>query len=344
MKVSDDNFGRGYAGRTFIAADRPQQVPQIIAALRARDAGKPPSRQVIGSISSILDAIPTDQEAKLELLDQIRTMIDKNADALSDQDRADIAELRPPDRLHAITRESLPEQIRDKPEVTEADGRIGLMLSIHSANRIDEWNGHDLVEFASAVRRLELADGETVTTSGASVIFADILGAIEHDGSIVTAVAGIGLIIMVLGLVGWNRRAGAVLAATVGGALFMVALCALLELKVNFLDFIALPITLGIGIDYAINVAHRYLHADTPDVATTLRTSGSAVFVCSLTTMIGYGSLLVSENLAIRGFGAASLLGEVTTVLTALVLVPALLGLGLPRRRSRVPTAVVRAP
>ena len=346
MKVSDDHFGRGYAGRTFIAADRPQQVPQIIAALRARDAGKPPSQQVIGSISSILDAIPPDQEAKLELLGEIRTMIDKNADSLDDKDRADIADLRPPDRLHAITRESLPKQIRDRPEVTEADGRIGLMLSIHSANRIDEWNGHDLVEFATAVRRLELADGETVTTSGASVIFADILGAIEHDGPIVTGVAGIGLVIMVLALVGWNRRAFAVLAATVGGALFMVGLCALLDLKVNFLDFIALPITLGIGIDYAINVAHRYLGADTPDVATTLRTSGSAVFVCSLTTMIGYGSLLVSENLAIRGFGAASLLGEVTAVLTALVLVPALLGLGLGggQRRSRVPTAVVRAP
>ena len=49
------------------------------------------------------------------------------------------------------------------------------------------------------------------------------------------------------------------------------------------------------------------------------------MFVCSLTTMIGYGSLLVSENLAIRGFGTASLLGEVACVLTALVLVPALL-------------------
>ncbi len=357
MKVSDDNFGRGYAGRTFIAADRPEQIPQIIAALRARDAGKPPSQQVIGSISSILDAIPPEQEAKLELLGEIRTMLDKNLDALDgrdpagsnaegrcgrddEKDRADLADLRPPDYLRAITRESLPKEIRDKPEVTEADGRIGLMLSIHSANRIDEWNGHDLIEFSSAVRRLDLADGETVTTSGASVIFADIIAAIEHDGPIVTAVAAIGIVVMVLGLVGWNRRAGAVLVATIAGALFMVALCALLDLKVNFLDFIALPITLGIGIDYAINVAHRYLHADTPDVATTLRTSGSAVFVCSMTTMIGYGSLLVSDNLAIRGFGAASLLGEVTCVLTALVLVPALLGLG--RRRDSVPIAVAR--
>ena len=96
----------------------------------------------------------------------------------------------------------------------------------------------------------------------------------------------------------------------------------------NFLDFVALPITLGLGIDYAINVAHRHDTEELPDPITTLRTSGSAVFVCSLTTMIGYGSLLVSANLAIRGFGTASLIGEVTTVLTALVVVPALLAVG----------------
>jgi hypothetical protein len=106
----------------------------------------------------------------------------------------------------------------------------------------------------------------------------------------------------------------------------MVAVCAVLGLKVNFLDFVALPITLGIGIDYAIHVAHRHDHE--PDPITTLRTSGSAVLVCSLTTTIGYGSLLVSENLAIRGFGLASLIGEVACVVTALVLVPALLALG----------------
>jgi predicted RND superfamily exporter protein len=135
---------------------------------------------------------------------------------------------------------------------------------------------------------------------------------------------------MLLVVVGRNRRALAVLAATMSGSLLMVASCALLGLKVNFLDFVALPITLGLGVDYAINVAHRHDHEADP--IRTLRTSGSAVFVCSLTTMIGYGSLLVSDNLAIKGFGTASLIGEITCVLTALVLVPALLALR-PRHR-----------
>ena len=124
---------------------------------------------------------------------------------------------------------------------------------------------------------------------------------------------------MVVLLVGRNRRAVAVLVATGAGSLLMVATCALLGLKVNFLDFVALPITLGLGVDYAINIAHRHDHGDDRDPLATLRTSGSAVFICSLTTMIGYGSLLISENLAIRGFGLASLIGEVACVLTALV-------------------------
>ncbi len=326
MKVSDDNFGRGYAGRTFIAADKPEQVPQIVEAIHKRDAAKPKDQQTIGSVSSILDAVPPDQDKKLEVLAQIRDMLDDDAlDALDDKQRTELQELKPPEDLKKITIDSLPPSIKDKPEVTELDGRVGLMLSIHSANQIDEWNGHDLVRFSDAVREVDLPSGEKITTSGSSVIFADILDKIEADGPRVTAVAGIGLVIMVLLTVGRNRRAAAVLVATVAGSLLMVAICALLQLKVNFLDFVALPITLGLGIDYAINVAHRQAEEEVPDPIMTLRTSGSAVFVCSLTTMIGYGSLLVSENLAIRGFGTASLIGEIACVLTALVLVPALL-------------------
>ncbi len=342
MQLSDDTFGRGYAGNTFIAADRADQVPQIVAALKARDDGKPPALQTIGSVRSILDAVPPQQREKLAVLAEIRTLLDDDAlAALDDKERNELAELRPPAQLQAITPEMLPPSLKDKPEVTEADGRVGLMISIHSDSKLNEWNGHDLIRFASAVRRLDLPDGSTVTTSGASVIFADIIESIERDGPIVTGVAAIGLVIMVLLLVGRNRRAVAVLAATIAGSLLMVATCALLGLKVNFLDFVALPIALGLGIDYAINVAHRYDHDEVPDPITTLRTSGSAVFVCSLTTMIGYGSLLVSENLAIRGFGTASLIGEITCVLTALVLVPALLAVG--PRRERVPSSEVAA-
>ncbi|HEX5063747.1 MAG TPA: MMPL family transporter [Kofleriaceae bacterium] len=326
MKISDEAFGRGYSGRTYIAADRLDQVPMIIDALRTLDTGKPEAQRTIGAIESVLTFVPQDQDKRIAVLDEIRSLIDGAFDAMDDKERAELGELRPPEGLHPFTANELPPTLRDK--LTEKDGRIGYLIAIRPAPLLDEWNGKDLIRFASAVRELHLRDNETVTTSGSSVIFADIVESIERDGPLVTGVALLGLIVMVVLLVGRNRRAVAVLVGTVGGSLLMIAVCALLDLKVNFLDFVALPITLGLGIDYAINVAHRHDTEELPDPITTLKTSGSAVFVCSLTTMIGYGSLLVSANLAIRGFGTASLIGEVTTVMTALVVVPALLAVG----------------
>lgn len=319
MQVSDKRFGRGISGRTYIAADRLEQVPLILEALKKIPA--------IGAVDALPFYVPADQDQRLAVLQDIRGLLDQALEDLDEKDRAELAELRPPDDLKTFTAIDLPASLRDK--FTEKDiTRVGYLIAVRPSEQLDEWRGQDLLTFANAVREVRLADGETVTTSGASVIFADIIASIERDGPVVTAVALIGLIIMVLLLVGRNLRAVAVIVATTGGSLLMIAVCALIDIKVNFLDFIALPITLGLGIDYAINVAHRHDEEDIPDPITTLRTSGSAVLICSMTTMIGYGSLLVSENLAIRGFGTASLIGEVTTVMTALVLVPALLTIG----------------
>jgi hypothetical protein len=326
MSVSDATFGRGYAGRTIIAADSRDQVPKIVEALQTADKDKPAAQHTFGQIDSIEMFVPDDEPKRIAALDEIRTLLDDPAiDNLDPAQKRDLLKLRPPDHIDPITVDNLPPSLRDR--FVEKDGRVGYLISIRPANKLDEWNGHDLIRFANAVRVIHLSGGGTVTTSGSSVIFADIVDSIAHDGPKVTLVAGALLVVMVLVLVGPNRRGGAVLAATATGSLLMIAACALLDLKVSFLDFIALPITLGLGIDYAINIAHRQAGTRTPDPRETLRTSGSAVFICSLTTIIGYGSLLVSQNLAIRGFGTASLIGEITCVLSALVLVPALLAL-----------------
>jgi uncharacterized protein len=336
MQISDRTFGRGISGRTYIAAERLDQVPRIVDTLRAIDEGKPPSQQTIGVIESIETFVPPQQAERIAVLAELRELLDVALDELPDDalgdERRDLAELRPPDDLAPFTAADLPESVRDR--LSEKDGRLGYLIAIRPALLLDEWNGRDLIRFASAVRELHLPGGETVTTSGSSVIFADIVAAIAGDGLRVTLVALFGLVFMVVLLVGRNMRSLAVMAATIGGTLLMIAVCALIGIKVNFLDFVALPITLGLGVDYAINVAHRHDSEALPDPITTLRTSGSAVFVCSLTTVIGYGSLLVSDNLAIRGFGTAALIGEITTVLTALVLVPALLVV-VRRRRVR---------
>ncbi|MCE9580823.1 MAG: MMPL family transporter [Deltaproteobacteria bacterium] len=333
LQLSDKTFGRGIAGQTYVAADSIEQVPLIVAALRKVDEGVAEEHRTIGTIRSYLDVVPPDQDQKLAILADIRALLDDPAlEELTADERARIDELRPPDGLTATTLATLPEEIAVK--LRERDGRVGNLIGVRPDRHLNEWNGHDLIRFATAVRTIQLSDGETITTSGPDMIFADIVGAIRADGGIVTLIASIGLILMVLLIVGRNLRAFAVLTATALGSLGLVAVCDLAGIKVNFLDFVALPITLGLGVDYAINMAHRHDHGEDRSARATLMSSGSAVFVCSLTTIIGYGSLLVSDNLAIRGFGVASLIGEVMCLSTALIVVPAILSLG-HRRQDR---------
>ena len=68
-----------------------------------------------------------------------------------------------------------------------------------------------------------------------------------------------------------------------------------------------------------------------------LTATGPAVALCSFTTVVGYASLLFSENQGIRSFGLSALIGELTCVFAALILAPALLDLRFSRFRTARP-------
>ena len=116
------------------------------------------------------------------------------------------------------------------------------------------------------------------------------------------------------------------------GVVWLGGAVGVLKLKINFMNFVALPITLGVGVDYAANIWAR-LRENRDQVIAVIADTGSAVTLCSMTTIIGYSSLLLSHNRALRSFGLFADLGEVCCLVAALVALPALVQLG--RRRAR---------
>jgi predicted RND superfamily exporter protein len=97
------------------------------------------------------------------------------------------------------------------------------------------------------------------------------------------------------------------------------------DIKINFLNFVALPITFGIGVDYGVNVFQRYREEGSGSIINVVRNTGGAVALASLTTIIGYGSLLIAGNQAFVSFGLLAVLGELTCVFAAVVTLPAFL-------------------
>jgi hypothetical protein len=115
-----------------------------------------------------------------------------------------------------------------------------------------------------------------------------------------------------------------VLLSLVVGVIWMGGAGAALGLRLNFLNFVVLPVTLGIGVDYAVNVFARLEKERPENYPRALAETGSAVMLCSSTTIIGYSSLLIASNGALRSFGKLADLGEIGCLLSALLLVPAI--------------------
>ena len=138
-----------------------------------------------------------------------------------------------------------------------------------------------------------------------------------------TLLAFLGVVLVVLALFRLRRTSFYVLGSLVVGVLWLLGATMALGVKINFANFIAFPITFGIGVDYAVNVMSRY--EQDGDIARRGEHTGGAVALCSLTTIIGYSSLLLAENRALFLFGLFAVLGEIACLTTAIIVLPALL-------------------
>src|SRR5262249_40112168 len=154
-----------------------------------------------------------------------------------------------------------------------------------------------------------------------------MIRSIVHDAPRATLASAAGVVLLVLLLSRGQRGALLVIGVLAVGLLWMIGAAAALDLRINFLNFVAIPITLGIGVDYGINIYMRHRLEGPGRLRAAVRATGGAVALCSATTIIGYGTLLVADNRGLRSFGALAIIGELTCLAAALLILPALLAL-----------------
>ncbi len=183
----------------------------------------------------------------------------------------------------------------------------------------------ELMVFVSTLRNI--ADTVTPGTpvAGQLPISADMIESIKVDGPRATLFAFLAVILLVTILFRRPLLIGQVLLALFLGVIWLTAIVFLIDLKINFMNFIALPITFGIGVDYGVNIFSRYRLEGKGQIVNVVRNTGGAVALCSATTVIGYGSLLLAGNQAFVSFGLLSVLGELTCSVAAIIALPAML-------------------
>lgn len=312
-----------------LAVDRLDQVEPLVEELKRRRDAAPPGAKPFGRVVSILDLVPLDQHERIALAREVVQLIReaRTRDAVDDDLWAEVSPLLP--------REVGPVRVEDVPSgvawlFDESDGTRGRLVYLVPTPGSSLNDARYLLRWADSFRRIDLPDGSVVHGSGPPVIFADVLNSTRAQAPRAVLASFGGTLLFIL-LAFRLRRAGwFALASVTAGAALLLGVFWATGVRINFLNFMALPITIGVGADYAVNVMRRLDLESGGDPERAFVRTGGAVVLCSLTTMLGYGALLTSLNGAVRSFGFAAAVGEVTMILCAVFLLPAWLCLRRP--------------
>jgi predicted RND superfamily exporter protein len=320
--VVNEVLGGGH-GAMIVLTDTPEEAKELSDKLLARWDAAPEDQKPFVAVHSLWNFVPADQEAKLPTLLALAERLERAHERgfVSEKDWKDLAPMMPPPDLKPFGLADLPASLAST--FSENDGTRGTVVLIEpEANSGDDL--HYLLRYSDSFRETKLDSGKVVRGSGRAIVFSDILRAVVLDIPKAVALS----LAMTLVAVFLTFRRGAysasVLLALLMGTGGIGAFLYFSGVKLNFLNFAALPITFGIGVDYAINVIQRYRDDGGKDILSALRTTGGAVVLCSLTTTLGYVALIGSHNRAIRSMGVIAVVGEVSCLLTAMLALPAL--------------------
>jgi hopanoid biosynthesis associated RND transporter like protein HpnN len=111
------------------------------------------------------------------------------------------------------------------------------------------------------------------------------------------------------------------------GLLLALGILGLSGLALNPANIIALPLVLGVGVDNGVHLLHDYLIRRREGLRTVSYPIARGVLVKGLTTMIGFGTLMISSQRGLAGLGLCLTLGVGCCLSASLVFLPAVLRL-----------------
>ncbi|MFN7145203.1 MAG: MMPL family transporter, partial [Myxococcota bacterium] len=282
----------------------------------------------IATVLSIRTVIPRDQAEKIALLEEIVGFgKEPNAAYLPAQVRENIARVANVP-LVPVTPADLPVAVR---HVLGANGEQHRLLLLPSGNM---WDMREAAALAEAVER-ELPGQEV---AGEYLTLGVLYELMQRDAPIIGGIAfGLVVLFTLLDLRSLRATAGAI-AVLVAGVAWWGALLVSSGIKISIVNFVGIPIVLGIGIDVMIHLIHRLKQEGPGRIQKTLSTTGWASALGTSTTVVAFAALSLASSQGIRSLGLLVLLGEMAVTVAGFVLVP--LGFATAwRLQGRHPTA-----
>jgi predicted RND superfamily exporter protein len=98
------------------------------------------------------------------------------------------------------------------------------------------------------------------------------------------------------------------------------------ELSLNYINLMIFPILMGSAVDYGIYMVFDQYSGRFSDTAHVVEETGHSLVLCCVTTLGGYGSMIVGSNSGLTSFGWTAILGYTGALFAAVVMLPAMFG------------------
>ncbi len=278
--------------------------------LQARmDRGDLPEIQ---RLLSELTLIPLDQERRLAILREISEM------ARSDQARFLPAQVRA--NLDRIAHTDLrPLTVRDLPPALQA-----LLGSTRGGSRLLLVPSGNMWDLRQTAHLLEVVQRELPGLEVASQYLAlgRLYQIVRGDAPRVVAAAIVLVILATLVDVRRPVQAVGTVLVLLSGMVWAGAAMAGLRIKLSIVNFVGIPILLGIGVDVVIHLLHRIREEGPGRIRKAIATTGWAAGLSALTTVLSFASLAFASSRGIRSLGLLVLVGLTLVTLAAFSMLP----------------------
>lgn len=115
------------------------------------------------------------------------------------------------------------------------------------------------------------------------------------------------------------------------GLVVTLGVLSICGIPLNPANLIILPLVLGIGVDNGVHILHDF-HAKPNQIYTLSASTVNAIVLCSSTTMVGFGSMMIAAHQGMYSLGVVLTIGVGACMIIALVTLPAMLAI-LSRRQ-----------
>jgi len=222
--------------------------------------------------------------------------------------------------------EDMPAPLHRQAVGGEGEQRV-LLLQVYPKGNI--YDPQELEPFVRSVQRVDVdATGPAVQIYNSSLLM---------QNSYLWAGLYAVIAVFVLVLLDFQRLVDAAL-CLVPVAMAFVLLLGIMganDMPINPANIMVLPLLFGIGVDCGVHILHRYRQAPNEHPPGLAAGTGKGITLTSLTTIIGFASLMIASHRGIASLGFTLAVGMALTLLVCLTVMPAILELYTRARHRR---------